>query len=202
MMILFIIYGEVFKMKINKLDLKCLGEIKKGNFSDLSVFDYRGVYILYDSDDEIVYVGSAYVRPIKERLKQYLSEKDTGNSLGNSIARELCKEKKDAVEIIKKLNIIAIKNLSLEYILMEKINPKYNVNGKKSMGYKEGDERSATCKLVEDYANMRAAEEAQKEAKETARRAFAMGLPIESVEQLVKLSREELERIAAEADIA
>ena len=67
----------------------------------MSVFDYRGVYILYDSDDEIVYVGSAYVRPIKERLKQYLSEKDTGNSLGNSIARELCKEKKDAVEIIK-----------------------------------------------------------------------------------------------------
>lgn len=189
-------------MKINKLDLKCLGEIKKGNFSDLSVFDYRGVYILYDSDDEIVYVGSAYVRPIKERLKQYLSEKDTGNSLGNSIARELCKEKKDAVEIIKKLNIIAIKNLSLEYILMEKINPKYNVNGKKSMGYKEGDERSATCKLVEDYVNMRVVEEAQKEAKETARRAFAMGLPIESVEQLVKLSGEELERIAAEVDIA
>ena len=62
--------------------------------------------------------------------------------------------------------------------------------------------RSTMCKLVEDYANMRAAEEAQKEAQETARRAFAMGLPIESVEQLVKLSREELERIAAEADIA
>ena len=62
--------------------------------------------------------------------------------------------------------------------------------------------RSTMCKLVEDYPNMRAAEEAQKEAKETARRAFAMGLPIESVEQLVKLSREELERIAAEADIA
>ena len=62
--------------------------------------------------------------------------------------------------------------------------------------------RSTMCKLVEDYANMRAAEEAQKEAKETARRAFAMGLPIESVEQLVKLSREELERIAAEAELS
>ena len=49
---------------------------------------------------------------------------------------------------------------------------------------------------------MHVAEEAQKEAKETARRAFAMGLPIESVEQLVKLSGEELERIAAEVDIA
>lgn len=58
------------------------------------------------------------------------------------------------------------------------------------------------CKLVEDYANMRAAEEAQKTAKETARRAFAMGLSIESVAQLVKLSGEELKRIAVEVDIA
>lgn len=68
--------------------------------------------------------------------------------------------------------------------------------------YKEGKVRSTMCKLVEDYANMRAAEEAQKTAKETARRAFAMGLPIESVEQLVKLSTKELEKIAAEVHIA
>lgn len=58
------------------------------------------------------------------------------------------------------------------------------------------------CKLVEDYANMRAAEEAQKAAKETARRAFAMGLSIESVAQLVKLSTKDLEKIAAEVHIA
>lgn len=58
------------------------------------------------------------------------------------------------------------------------------------------------CKLVEDYANMRAAEVAQKAAKETARRAFAMGLPIESVAQLVKLSTKDLEKIAAEVHIA
>lgn len=32
------------------------------------------------------------------------------------------------------------------------------------------------CKLVEDYANMRAAEEAQKAAKETARRGICNGL--------------------------
>ena len=61
------------------------------------------------------------------------------------------------------------------------------------------------CKLVEDYANMRAAEEAEKAveetAKETARRAFAMGLPIESVAHLVKLSTKELEKIAAEVHI-
>ena len=49
---------------------------------------------------------------------------------------------------------------------------------------------------------MRAAEEAQKAAKETAHKAFAMGLPIESVAQLVKLSTKELEKIAAEVHIA
>ena len=54
------------------------------------------------------------------------------------------------------------------------------------------------CKLVEDYANKKAKEMQE----ETARRAFAMGLSIESVAQLVKLSGEELERIAAEVDIA
>ena len=37
---------------------------------------------------------------------------------------------------------------------------------------------------------------------ETARRAFAMGLPIESVAQLVKLSTKELEKIVAEVHIA
>ena len=72
--------------------------------------------------------------------------------------------------------------------------------------YKEGKGRNTMCKLVEDYANMRAAEEAEKAveetAKETARRAFAMGLPIESVAQLVKLSTKELEKIVAEVHIA
>ena len=64
--------------------------------------------------------------------------------------------------------------------------------------YKEGKGRNTMCKLVEDYANKKAKETQE----ETARKAFAMGLPIESVEQLVKLSTKELKRIAAEADIA
>lgn len=64
--------------------------------------------------------------------------------------------------------------------------------------YKEGKGRSTMCKLVEDYANKKAKETQE----ETARRAFAMGLPVESVAQLVKLSGEELKRIAAEVDIA
>lgn len=45
---------------------------------------------------------------------------------------------------------------------------------------------------------MRVAEETQKAAKETARRAFAMGLPIESVAQLVSLSIERLNTISQE----
>ena len=45
------------------------------------------------------------------------------------------------------------------------------------------------CKLVEDYANMRAAEEAQKAVEEMTR---------ESVAQLVKLSIEQLNTISQE----
>ena len=41
-----------------------------GNFGDLSVFDFSGVYILYNEnqEDEIVYIGSSYSRKIKKRL--------------------------------------------------------------------------------------------------------------------------------------
>ena len=64
--------------------------------------------------------------------------------------------------------------------------------------YQEGKGRNTMCKLVEDYANKKAKEM----QVETARRAFAMGLPIESVAQLVKLSTKELEKIVAEVHIA
>ena len=75
--------------------------------------------------------------------------------------------------------------------------------------YKQGKGRSSMCKLVEDYANKKAAEAVKEmEAKartmqcETARKAFAMGLPIESVAQLVTLPLKDLEKIAAEQNIA
>ena len=50
-------------MKIEDLFLNINNPVY-GDFSDLSKFDFNGVYIIYDKD-EVVYVGSAYARKIK-----------------------------------------------------------------------------------------------------------------------------------------
>lgn len=123
-------------MKISELTEKITA---KGNFSDLNIFDFQGVYILYDSNDEIVYIGSSYGRTIRKRLMQYLRVKDTGNSLGKSIQEDLQISKgnnsnvelEDAIEVIKKYNILAIEHHDLEYHLISKAEPKYNTIGKK-----------------------------------------------------------------------
>ncbi len=72
-------------MKIEDLFLNINNPVY-GDFSDLSKFDFNGVYIIYDKD-EVVYVGSAYARKIKKRLKQYISPTDTGNTLGKTVAK-------------------------------------------------------------------------------------------------------------------
>ena len=111
-----------------------------GDFEDLDVFDFSGVYIICDKVDNIVYVGSAYARTIKIRLQQYLSPSDTGNTLGKTIAKKLSHSKtynekakeriNDAIKIIKKCKICAIPHQDLEYKLIQDIGPKYNNCGK------------------------------------------------------------------------
>lgn len=113
-------------------------QMEKGDFKNLKTFDFYGVYVLCDKD-EIVYVGSAYVKKIKERLKQYTSEKDTGNTLGKAIAMELAntdkfdekaREKmKEAVDKISKFDIYAIRHEDLEYKLIHAAKPIYNYKG-------------------------------------------------------------------------
>lgn len=112
-----------------------------GNFSDLSTFDFAGVYILYDkyNEDEIVYVGCSYSRIIKERLAQYKRPKDTGNSLLKRILEVdyNCDIKSasqtqinQAIKYIKSLRIIAIPHSDLETSLIQNCDPKYNDKSK------------------------------------------------------------------------
>lgn len=112
-----------------------------GDFSDLSTFDFPGVYILYDENngDEIVYIGCSYSRIIKERLAQYKRPKDSGNSLlmrilkvdYNSDIKTASKLQIDqAIEYIKSLKIIAIPHNDLETSLIQKCDPKYNDKSK------------------------------------------------------------------------
>lgn len=122
-------------MNINELLNQHFG-IVETNFKNLSKLNFCGVYIICDKDNEVVYVGSAYARSIQARLKQYLSPKDTGNTLGKAIAKSLAQSKKydenaklkmkDAIIKIKTYKIFAIKHNDLEYKLIDASKPKYN----------------------------------------------------------------------------
>ena len=114
------------------LDKKiCDLEIVEGKMEDeakINEANFTGVYALF-SNDELVYIGSAYSKnhKIKDRLKQYLSEKDIGNTLATKI-----KEKgiENPIEEIKKIDFIAIQYDDLENTLIGKFKPIYNENGK------------------------------------------------------------------------
>lgn len=114
--------------------------IVEGTFNDLSDFDFCGVYILCDKNEDIVYIGSAYARTIKIRLQQYLRPKDTGNTLGKTIAKKIASTTKfdeeaksmmqEAVRIIQNFKIYAIEHNDLEYQLINLAKPDYNNLGK------------------------------------------------------------------------
>lgn len=111
-----------------------------GDFTDLSKFNFKGVYVICDKDD-VVYIGSAYARTIKERLEQYTSVFDTGNTLGKAVAKRLSKSRKydqaakarlkEAINTILTFTIYAFKHDDLEYELIECAKPIYNNYGKK-----------------------------------------------------------------------
>lgn len=129
-------------MNIEELTEKL--KIKEADFDSLSNLDFVGVYILYDpnKNDEVVYIGSAYARTIKERLSQYISEKDTGNTLIHSIYKKdysankvngiTGTQRKEIIKKIKSFKIKAIQHRDLEYQLIQEANPKYNLAGTKT----------------------------------------------------------------------
>lgn len=125
-------------MKMQDLLLKMSNAVQ-GDFNDLSKFDFKGVYVICDKD-EVVYVGSAYARTIAERLKQYNSKSDAGNTLGKSVAKCLsgsCKYDDsaktkigEAIDKIRGFSIYAFEHKDLEYQLIELAKPIYNNYGK------------------------------------------------------------------------
>lgn len=116
-------------------------QIVESTFEDLSKLDFVGVYIIYDPNnkDEVVYVGSAYVRTIKERLSQYIKWNDFGNTLMHAFCKKeynvdkvkdiTVEQRKDAVDKIKEFKIMAISHNDLEYQLIREAQPKYNSVG-------------------------------------------------------------------------
>lgn len=115
-------------------------QIVESTFEDLSKLDFLGVYIIYDPNNkEVVYVGSAYARTIKERLSQYIKANDSGNTLMHAISKKeynvdkvkdiTAEQRQEAVDKIKKFKIRAIPHNDLEYQLIREAQPKYNSVG-------------------------------------------------------------------------
>ena len=82
-------------------------------------FKFAGVYVLVDEDDEVVYIGSAYCRNIRERLLQYQQGPNTGNS---SLRKDFIDAKKaddnNVLDYIQSLKAYAYEDESLEYRLI------------------------------------------------------------------------------------
>ena len=125
-------------VKIN--DLLTRYQIIEGDFNNLDKFNFEGVYIIYDGKTEnVVYIGSAYARTIKERLQQYKRKSDTGNTLLHAICkkdRNVAKvkditpnQKDEAIKKILSFKIKAIPHKDLEYRLIHDGNPLYNTAG-------------------------------------------------------------------------
>ena len=95
--------------------------LQKENLAWKKNFNYQGIYILCNDQDEVIYIGSAYVQTVHKRLLQYTSSKDKGNSLLKDIIdMKLANDIPTAMEYIEKLKIYAFKNDSLEYKLIRK----------------------------------------------------------------------------------
>ncbi len=106
-----------------------LSELKNG--VNKTKFKYPGVYILVDKDNEVVYIGSAYARNIRDRLLQYQQTKNTGNSTlySDLIDGKKCVES-NAEEYIKSLTAYGFKDESTEYKLIQACKSAVNIAGK------------------------------------------------------------------------
>lgn len=81
------------------------------------------VYLIIDSDDEILYVGSAFAKTfnISDRLYGQLNSDKTDSSFKNSLVKSKSISFDEAGENAKKFKFIAIQCESFEYFLMSHI---------------------------------------------------------------------------------
>ena len=91
---------------------------------------YVGIYILTDGD-EVVYIGSAYTRYLRKRLLQYQQKLGSGNqNLYDDLIESGKTDEENAYDYIISLTIHAIKDKSLEYVLIQNCDSAVNFVGK------------------------------------------------------------------------
>ena len=131
------LYCEGDKMTIDELKQKCteadwstevvcsFKELKENK----KLLKFVGIYILTNGN-EVVYIGSAYTRCLRERLLQYQQKFGSGNkNLYKDLIDSRKTSKRCARNYIINLTIHAIQDESLEYILIQKCDSAVNLVG-------------------------------------------------------------------------
>lgn len=97
---------------------------------DSNLLKFTGVYLLTEGD-EVVYIGSAYARYLRKRLLQYQQAPNSGNyTLYKDLIDAGKTKESEAYNYITGLTIHAIKDESLEYLLIQKCPSAVNLIGK------------------------------------------------------------------------
>ena len=121
-----------YLLKTRKGDKQEQGKL--GSADDINRCSFTGVYAIFNND-VLIYVGSGYTpitHDVKERLKQYVSKGDTGNTLLEKVMKDgLARDKDSAINLIKSFEFIAFEHEDLENTLIEKTQLNWNINGRK-----------------------------------------------------------------------
>ncbi|MDE7439698.1 MAG: GIY-YIG nuclease family protein [Clostridia bacterium] len=110
--------------------------------ADIAKCSFPGVYVILQNDN-VIYIGSAYAgkRSIADRLKQYLSNSKTGNTLANAFIRnrdidadddkKANKVRGDVIQEIRACSFMAFQYKDLEYELIKGCDNLINYAGNK-----------------------------------------------------------------------
>ena len=132
-------FEELKQCKSGIFENKKIVESDFENISKSKMFNMPGVYVLVEKEtQEVVYIGSAYARNLRERLLQY-TRKGSGNTLKKDLIHINKTTSDDFGDYLKTLKIYAFEEFSSEYELLDtaglivanKAGTKKNKKGKK-----------------------------------------------------------------------
>ncbi len=117
-----------------------LGQFLKDGKNDCSAFEFNGVYIIFDDNEQILYIGESYKKSVRERLYLQVKCNITNSTLAKHYS--LCKLKKPYEKLseedlkqlktdIQQYNVLAIEEVDLETRLITEMKPKWNKAGNK-----------------------------------------------------------------------
>ncbi len=129
---------DLFGIEIKRTAQGKLGQFLKDGKNDCSAFEFNGVYIIFDDENKILYIGESYKKSVRERLYLQVKCNKTNSTLAKHYS--CCKLKREYETLsedelkqlkadIQNYNVLAIENVDLETRLITEMNPKWNKAG-------------------------------------------------------------------------